>query len=173
MRIIPEQLNKKLKKEYKMRFFTLLFFCFSISILIILALMSSSYLLLHLYEKAYVKQSPSSDVQALELFQKNIQKINSLYQLSSKVIETDTFGPIDISRMVFEYSNDFLKISSIEISRDSKITIRGAATTRESLIDFENKMKSNSIFRDFTIPVETLTKQRDIGFGITFTYYEN
>jgi hypothetical protein len=174
MRIIPEELNKKLKKEYRLRFFTLFLLYSSISIIVTVALISSSYLLLFLYEKAYVKKGIFVNNEILQLDKKNTQKIEDLYQLSRKInIENKVSSPISATRTLFDYAGNLISISSIEISQDSKITLRATASTRDSLIAFENKVKANPSFKDFDIPIEALAKQKDISFGVTFTYHEN
>ncbi|MEN9921178.1 MAG: hypothetical protein RLZZ517_156 [Candidatus Parcubacteria bacterium] len=174
MRIISEELNKILKKEYKFRFFTLLFLYSSIVILVTIALISSSYLLLYLYEKAYVKQGLFVNNEILELDKINIQKTEDLYQLSRKIITEDkTEASIGATKILFEYASGLVSISSIEISQDSKITLRAVAHTRESLIVFNDKVKADATFNDFDIPIEALAKQKDINFSVTFTYHEN
>ena len=142
-RIISPELNKKLRIEYKLRFFTLLFFLISIAILINIALVASSYVLLYMYEKTYTEPVSPKKIEEISMNEEFTKKVSQVHALGQKVIF------------------------------DTKITLRGIAYTRDSLIEFENKIKQDTSFKDFSIPIDAFTKQKDISFSVTFTYHEN
>lgn len=176
-RIISEELNKKLKREYKLRFFSILFFSLSFILVINIFLVSPSYLLLSLYEKAYTLNNYSSDhenkTKMLDEFNK---KLLQVYELSRKVPQNTKGVNTNITHILFDYAGGAITLNSIELldeTASTKVTIRGLATTRDLLLQFQNVIKQDTRFADFNIPIETLAKQKDLNFNVTFNYHEN
>ena len=171
-RIISDELNKKLKKEYRLRFFTLLFFILAGIVLINIAFVSSSYLLLHLYEKIYVKNTSVNSV-AVELYEKNKQKTEDLHSLSMKIPKQENGSYTKIAQEIRVLAGEQITIHSLEILTASKITLRAQAKTREDVIEFQNRVERSGLFDNFSVPIEVLAKQKDIAFDVTFSYHEN
>lgn len=172
-RLIPEEINKELKKEYQFRFFTLLSFALSIVILTSLAFVSSSYLLLYLYEKAYVTNNSNSNNESVLFREQLAKKVEELHTLSAKVQSFDSKNNLNNIEGLFTNDANGISIQALEMTDASQITLRGIADTRENLLTFQNTMKQNPVFKDFSIPIESLARQKDVSFNVTFTYYEN
>ena len=177
-RIISLELNKKLRKEYRLRFFSLLFFMISIVSLANIAMMISSYVLLSLYENIYTneKNSESKKVEVLKDNENLDLKISQVYALSQKIPLKVNLIDTNIAKDVLDYAGQNISINSIEIlpgQDSSKVTIRGLASTRDSLLHFQEVIKNDLSIKDFVIPIETMTKQKDIVFNVTFTHHEN
>jgi hypothetical protein len=64
-------------------------------------------------------------------------------------------------------------LSSIEITKESTIVLRATASNREDVLAFEKKLKADPVFKDFSVPIESLARQKDISIQVTFPYYEN
>lgn len=172
-RLIPDEINKDLKKEYKFRFFTTVCFMLSLMIIINLAFVSSSYLLLYLYEKAYVTNGSGSNNESIKLYEQITQKIEELYVLSGKINQVNQKSDLHLVENLFINPPRGISIQALEMTSDSQMTIRGIADTREDILVFQNIMKQNPVFKDFSIPIESLARQKDIAFNVTLTYYEN
>lgn len=176
-RIIPLELNIKLRREYRVRFFSLLFFNISIAAFATLGLMTSSYFLLSLYEKTYANEG--GDKKNEEVSKLNTlfnTKVDQVHSLSKKIPTKDNYANMHIADLLFEYTNSNVQLSSIEIlpqTNVSHVTVRGSALTRDSLIEFQNNINKDNSFKDFTIPIESLTKQKNISFDVNFIYHEN
>ncbi len=172
-RILPPEINKKLKKEYFLRFTSVFFLLIGIIIFINISLVSSSYLLLYLYEKAYVENiKTTNNEESIKKREELNKKIDSLYYLSKAYSEKTELDQLKISSKIFELANKGIQIESIEII-DSTITLRGRADTRDNMLLFQNKMKEEKIFENFDVPIEVLAKQKDISFNINFIYVKN
>lgn len=176
-RIIPLELNKKLRKEYRLRFFSLLFLMLAIVSAINIMLMSSSYVLLSLYENIYTKENSNSnkDSEIVKENENRLIKLNQVFELSKKIPEKEKFTNIDTTKKLFEYAGSDTSIDSIEFLSEeekTKITMRGMSKTRDSLLLFEEKIKNDNSFKDFSLPIETITKQKDVIFNVTFTHYD-
>lgn len=176
-RIISEELNKKLKREYKLRFFSVLFFSLSLVLMINMFLISPSYLLLSLYEKAYISNNYASghENKAKTLIDFN-KKLSQVYALALKVPQNTKGIDTNIVQILFTYAGSDINLNSIELLHEdvsTKVTITGVATTRDLLLKFQNAIKQDARFADFNIPIETLAKQKDLNFNVTFNYHEN
>lgn len=175
-RIISPELNKKLKKEYILRFFSAFFVLISIVVVINIVFISSSYLLLSLYEKAYANNNSTRIDQFSknqEIINKKIEEVDSLAKKVS--VSEGTYHYVKIMQSLKMYAENTVDITGLEIIDEdgtSKIVLRGNGSTRESVLNFQNAVKQNSFFKDFTIPIEMLAKQKDVYFTVTFTYDE-
>jgi len=172
-RIIPPELNKKLKKEYRLRFFSIMFFIVTIIIFVNISLVSSSYLLLHLYEKAYAQNmKTTNNEESIKMKEMLNNKIDNLYYLSKAYVQNGEIDQLHVSTKIFELASTDIEIESIDII-DNAVTLRGKANTRDSMLVFQRKMKEEKTFENFDVPIEVLAKQKDIFFNINFTYVKN
>lgn len=176
-RIISEELNKKFKREYRLRFFSVLFFGLAITLIVNVSLVSSSYSLLTLYEKAYVSNNSNVHAsEALKMHEEFNSKLATTYVLANKIPQYTQSITTQVVQILFDYAGNSVELSSLELvseAPDIKMNIRGVAKTREALLRFQDSIKQDGRFVDFDIPVETLTKQTDVSFNVTFIYHEN
>ncbi len=172
MRIIPEDLNKKIKREYRLRFLNVFLIMISVVVLITTALVSSSYLLLYLYQKAYVKEGVLIGGEADNLQKEVETKTRGLFGVVKKIKEDD-MSTIIVTEKIFAHARTFVTIQSLEILADNKVTLRVFAPNRNSLLAFEKNMKQDAYFEGFVVPVEALARQENINFSVTFTYDKN
>lgn len=176
-RIITPELNKKLKKEYTLRFFIILFFSIAIVFLIHIAFAASSYLLLSSYENLYQDKLAKDNNDIFKQNKEFISSVNMLDTLSNQLeFNREYVSPINTFDTIRQYAGSSILIKAFEMYEDKKeikITMRAIAKTREDLLVFDSKMKTNTTFSDFIIPIDTFAKQKDIPFDVTFTYYEN
>lgn len=171
-RIISDTHNKKIKLEYKLRFFSVLFFWLGIALFLNLIFISSSYLFLVLYEKAYAL-APSTNEETTQKNNEVKNSLNQVHALSQKIV-TDPDTPfVEMTNRLLEYAGTEVALASIEITKDSTITLRATALNREDVLSFEKKLKADPAFKDFSVPIESLARQKDISIQVTFTYYEN
>lgn len=172
-RIIPPELNKKLKKEYQLRFFSITFFVITIIIFVNISLVSSSYFLLYLYEKAYVENVKTmNNEESIKMKEVLNNKIDNLYYLSKSYVQKGEISQLRVSTKIFELAGANIEIESIDIIENT-ITLRGSADTRDSMLIFQRKIKDEKMFEGFDVPIEVLAKQKDISFNINFTYVKN
>lgn len=177
-RILPEKIKKTLKREYNLRFFTILSFIFSLIIVLTLIFISPSYLLLHLYEKAYeVNGSATRVAEVTQMQEGRNNKINDLNSLSAKIPTNNEEIYAKVSNLLINETQDYVSVDALELtpiaSGKLKIVLRGGSTTRENLMTFESVINKNNSFKNFSIPIEVLAKQKDISFNLTFEYHEN
>lgn len=174
-RIITPETNVGLKKEYTIRFFTLLFFVLTLVICTHIILGISSYFLLTNYEEIYKNNLNNANTEIVQQNKYVIEQNTLLSGLIKKIPNTAPTSSFEAYETIKKYAGADVLISAYEFfpeGKETKITIRGTSISRDALISFENLMRKDPQFKDFKIPLETLTKQKDIAFNATFTYYE-
>ncbi len=146
-------------------------------VLITIALVSSSYLLLSLYEKAYVNETLNNKgevaTQLSDNFNAKVEQVHTLVQKIPTSAYADNF---QVMNALFQSANSGIKINAVEIMPEAQstlITLRGEALTRDALLQFQDQIEQDARFEGFSIPIESLTKQRDISFAVNFIYHEN
>lgn len=174
-RISTIKSNKKLRREYKLRFLTATFLVATCSLLLILLSILPSYTLLNFYERSYKNSEVTAE-------QKNIQKVNQDYderlnavlELSKKV-NLEESAHLKVINEITGYAESSITFNAIELltkEENIEITLRGQSVSREALLAFESKMNNDSNYIGFKIPIEALTKQSDISFNVSFKYNE-
>ncbi len=148
----------------------------SLAVLVSLTLLSSSYLLLSLYERAYALENLDGKNEEVTRMNENFNaRVLHVHSLVQKVPSLESVVDIQIADVLLGYANSSIDIQAIEIlptGEITNITLRGSALTREALLQFQSTIQNNPSFKDLSIPVETLTKQKDISFNVNFTYHE-
>ncbi len=174
-RITTKKSNKDLRREYRLRFLTALFLAIVFAVLVTVILMLPSYTLLNVYEKSYT-QPPTgkeeSNVQQMN-FQYN-QKLEGVSELSSEVRNQESVH-LKIIEKLNSYTNNTILFNTVELGgseQETSVILRGIANTREDLLAFESNVKGDTSFEGFKIPIDTLTKQKDISFNVSFIYHE-
>lgn len=173
-RIIAQESNKKLKGEYRLRFATVLFSMLTVAVVITGVLLIPTYVLLDIYHKAYTRPELDGSSEVEQLNVEYMSKLNETHQLSERVMQGDSVY-LDVMDTLFSYAQGGVSIDAIDLSRSEEsvaITLRGMSATRDDLLTLERSVLANKKFKGFALPLETLTKQSDIQFNVTFTYNE-
>ncbi len=161
-----------IRKEYSLRRLTVIFFFISLVAAVSLVLLLSSYLLSRVREKGTVLR--------LEASKAVVNKNTPGEDLATVILTARTNADIlDVSRKnvsvydlfrVFEDKNSAIRIDDLFYTArgkdEIKITVRGTARDRESLIEFEKKLESQKSFSSVDLPISNLAKEKDIDFTI-------
>lgn len=173
-RIITPESNKKLKSEYRLRFFITFLFGVSTVTAFVAVLLAPSYVLLDSYESAYENLKTGSQHETLEkLNQEYASKLESVHVLSQKIVRTKPQHTVVLDTL-FGYAGA-ITLDAIELSTAERVTtvvVRGLAPSRTDLLVFDEKIQSDERFTGFNLPIDVLTKQSNISFNVTFTYHE-
>lgn len=175
-RITTPKSNTFLRREYKLRFFSVFFMGIAIILAVHVSLALSSYMLLSAYEKTYSNQDDEDQIKANQKREQFVTFLDEAESLSTHIISEQQDSYSEIFETINMSKPDTVELNVFEIffeEEGTQITLRGVAQTRQGLVDFGENMKRKPSFRDFVIPFETLTRQSDLPFDITFTYYEN
>lgn len=103
---------------------------------------------------------------------KAIQKEALAIKAKISVIEEDNADiPLvhTIEKILSKTENDIL-ITSISLKKKTEkgsITIAGIAKTRDALVAFTKRLKSEPSFGDPTLPLGSLTKSKDVPFSLS------
>lgn len=171
-RIITPESNKKLKREYRLRFLITLLLAASTVIALTAVLLLPSYVLLDSYESAYENFKTSSEQESLErLNQEYASKLENVHVLSQKILRTEP-QHTEVLDTLFEYAGA-ITFNAIELSNAEDVVtvvVRGQAPSRTDLLAFDERMQGDNRFSGFELPIDVLTKQSDSAFNVTFTY---
>lgn len=174
-RITTQKSNKNLRREYRLRFFTMLFMMLVIAVLVTVLAMIPSYTLLSIYNNTYNQAQSSreeSNIQQMNF--QNDQKLEAAYELALEVRQENSVY-LDVIKKLDSYKGASIQFNAIELNgsnAETNITLRGQAFTREALLAFEDRINSDDSFSGFQVPIDSLTKQEDIAFNISFTHHE-
>jgi hypothetical protein len=173
-RIITQESNKRLRREYRLRFLTALFAVVGTVGVVTAALMLPSYVLLSSYRDAYARPVQEGSREIERLNEEYTDRLSETHELSSRVTYGDS-AYSDVMDTLFLYADGLVVIDAIELGRSGDqitVSLRGSSASREGLLAFEERVLANTRFKGFSLPIETLAKQSDISFNVTFTYNE-
>jgi hypothetical protein len=174
-RIITPESNKRLKREYRLRFLVTLLLSSALAIGLTAVLLMPSYVLLESYESGYANAKAGTQQETLQrINQEYATKLQNTHELSQK-ISVKKSQHAYVLDTIFAYAGEDISIDALELSNEGnvmEITVRGGAANRSALLAFDEKVQGNSRFSGFELPIEALTKQSDITFNVTFAYHE-
>ncbi len=174
-RILTPESNKKIKREYRLRFLVALLAACAGSCVLAILFLIPSYALLDSYETAYsVSESDKAQEEIAEVNEEYTNRLAEVHELSGMIPESSP-GYARVLDMLFSYEGGGLELSAVELQKSGEnvsVTLRGTAQTRDVLLAFDESISSNDSFSGFKLPIEALTKQSDISFNVTFNYHE-
>jgi hypothetical protein len=174
-RIITSESNKRIKREYRLRFFVaLLAACAAAGVLAILFLIPS-YALLDSYETAYsVSDSGDAQEEVAQVNEEYTRRLAEVHELSGMIPDPGP-GYSRVLDALFSYNDAGLEFDAVELQGTGdtvSVTLRATAQTRADLLTFDEAIRSDDDFSGFKLPIDALTKQSDISFNVTFNYHE-
>jgi hypothetical protein len=170
--LIPEQIAKRLKKEYHIRVLILLSLFLSLGIWVGIIMLFPSYVISVTQEKKALAEAGSDTQKA--------QSASTTAAISQITVANSSITALQSSQdtlMISSIVEDItsrripgITISDFEIGRTdgtgTKILIQGKAATRVDLVAFENNLKADSRLTKVTLPVEDLASDTNISFTI-------
>lgn len=173
--LLPENLRKKIVKEYKAR---LVVICILFIVLIqvsFLIFLFPSWLVSHYKEQNYSLQSDelnktlsTLDISSTTSF---IKSFNTKIGIINDSLEYPKYVPL-IDEILSKKTNS-IRLSGIHYSVNSStsgsITLEGIGDTRESLVAFSESLKTVEHFKKVDLPISNLAKDKNIGFTISIS----
>ena len=176
--LLPNQSKKIILKDYLVRRYSIIF------MIIVFVQVWFVVLLLPSLVTSYFKEKDLS-YQVELIKESDVSKDASV--ISDLIISTNTklsFYENDFSypqiipilENLLSYKSSLVKFTDFmyEASSNSsaKISIRGNASTRDSLVSFVQKIEESGLFKEVDLPISNLAKDRNIDFAINL-YFEN
>lgn len=172
--ILPLPQKRKIKREYWMRFSTILFDMIALIVIISIVLLSPSYFLSKTKEDTVKESLESFNKENSELINNDIDKIAS--DINKKL------SILDKGKSSFQVSDEIVKdillnqvegISFSQILFDRQkldhnvLEIRGIATSRDTLRNFKNILDSNPKYLEVNLPVSNFLERENLNFLIS------
>ncbi len=174
--LLPKHDIDVLKKEYRIRVFTLLMFFVSCSIVVGIVALIPAYMYSYNQERDSLKklsQTQKSNeskgiyevIKNLETAEKMVAKLKE----DSPIIETSS-----ILDTVLLHGNGLVNINVFQMnitksaSSSAEIVIQGKSKTRESLLTFKKDLEQDKMFYDIEMPISDLAKTIDSTYAIKF-----
>jgi type IV pilus assembly protein PilM len=174
LNILPEINKKNIRKEYWVRFSTILFNLIGLFIFISIVLLFPSFFVSSLKEKMVKDNLESFNKENVELMNNDIDKI--AVDINSKLkILSKTESPYSIYN---EIINDILlnKVDGITLNQilfdrekidHSIIELRGVAINRDALRNFKTALDNNTKYLEVNLPVSHFLEKKDLNFFIS------
>jgi hypothetical protein len=174
LNFLQQQNKKQIVSEYLLRIAVFLLMFTFISSLILISLFATSFFFVKYKNDTLNLQLESAKQKNINVaedpivFIKNINRLSAA--LSSDTGLAATYG--DIISKITSLKNNDIKILSIVITEENstnvrQIDINGIAGTRDSLIQFENDIKTDGFFSSVIFPVSDFIKSSDSEFSAT------
>lgn len=170
--LLPEFQKKKLRTEYILRFFSVLFVFTSVVMVSAIIFLFPSYFISQLDEKTaldkvkIIRQSSETD----EIVQINIELKVVQQKLGVLSKSDETVSISELTNAIISHAKGItINGFSYAKSKDNGawvISISGIANKREDLRAFEQNLEKDENFSEVELPVSNLAKDRDINFNI-------
>lgn len=172
--LLPASEIKKTRVEYRMRLaVTALSLLVLVMLIAIVSLLPAYVLMSH--KRAALSGDLSNILQgsARSEEQKNLETILKETDAAVEMLGGNTKG-LSVSRDIVEkfagYKTASIKIKGIFYDAkgtEGSLAIKGTAANRQSLTDLVDMLKKDKMFKNVTLPISDLVKDKDIDFNIT------
>jgi len=170
--LLPQKEQRAVKTEYSLRRFTIILFLLCALAIISIVLLFPSYLLSRVREsdissrlenakQVINKNYPKEDLPAgLILTKSKIQALN---------VSPKNVSVYDLFR-IFEDKTAAIKVTELSFihrtKEEAKIALKGRAMSRESLTEFEKKLRGRPDFVSIDLPISNFAKETNIDFSM-------
>lgn len=143
----------------------------SAELLLIISLLGMQLFLSAQYErekKSIETQSKKQDIEEIKKAEKKINDFNSyLTRLDS--IQKNHINWTRVVYLVTKHQTPEITINSLSMENGSqKVSVKGTAQTRESFLDFKEKLEKSGNFKDFNSPLSNIINPANISFSLEF-----
>jgi hypothetical protein len=170
--VLPQSYKRKIKKEFRLRFFIVILSLLNILVMIAGVLLIPSFVMsrsVHATLTGILASAPhESQEKTVSSVSAEVKAISNKLSYVSKnfnnsVRITRTLEVLD------GVKTSGVTISSLHINtKDKTITVSGDADTRSNLIQFVDGLKAESYFSNINLPVSNLVEQTNLKFNLTF-----
>jgi len=158
---------KTLRREYRFRFIITLLFFMSCGVVVGIGALTPAFIFSYSQEKEALEKvkvlQKSREENGMGDISKELARTNVYIKKLQTASSSAVFSPT-ISQIIG------LKTSGVKIIlfkfSEAFVYIDGKASTRESLVEFKNRLESDPSIKSVELPVSDLAKSRDITFSL-------
>lgn len=169
--LLPQEHQKKLKKEYLHRRSTLIliaFFC--LGIIGILTFIPSFILSLQRAQSIPYEYKVTEEDSSISVSELN-HRINDLKNDVTTVLKRNSVNQInEIFKNIIDMKPAGISLKGLSYKKQNKeplkVYLAGVALTREDLLSFARKLEMFSLFEHVNVPVSSFAKDKDIEFSL-------
>lgn len=173
MNLLPKTEKEALKKGLKLRFAIVALFLLSVSFLFGFIMFLPSYLLAAGYFSkvsggVYFSESKNDDsVKKILNLPGEIDSKLSFFQANIKNISL-----ADYFSQIVNLLPEGIRLNSVSFAKNKTnkngdtVIVSGTASDRDSLVAFSTLLKKSNLFSDVSVPVSSLTKERNLPFSM-------
>lgn len=172
--LLPEKRKQEIKRKKLFRSILHEEFLFSLPIVLFIIMLLNIYYILTLQRNVLISQHLSQQsqekYQQLNVYEEKFKQINSIDQELKKIQD----GHLRWQNIFLELSRlvpDGVYVSNIS-TKNFKVFLNGKAKTRDSLIDFKNKLETSACFEEINVPLSNLVVKDDVDFQIDLNIKE-
>lgn len=174
LNLLPQEEKKKLISEYKMRFnITIAIF---VGILFIIAIVGlfPSYMSKRFEMQNLLQQKQDADEKNSEASLAEAERSAAANKILVDYMETrvNTLESSPSTNLlvekIFAKKTSAIAIGSIDVT-GKEVTIRGTADTRADLISFHSALRTETEFKNATLPISDIAKSTEAMFAIVIT----
>jgi len=174
--LLPQELQLQVRREYRLRFFTVSLALFIFTMVIgVAALVPYAFSFGFNYFSLTGEQGTTDGVLSdadKDMVAQSESFMSVLVMLDPKKIKDATLFSDLVALLTSEKPSEVV-LTAFIFSKDGetrkKLTVSGVSNSREALVVFSKKLSENKIFSSVDLPISNLSKKTNIDFSITLT----
>ncbi|MEI6650681.1 MAG: PilN domain-containing protein [Candidatus Moraniibacteriota bacterium] len=174
LNLLPERHKAIIRKRYYDRFFlrqTIIAFCIGV---FYLGMLGSIYFIVWQNRKVVDEMNASSreattEAHDLSKFESTFREMNAL-SARSDMYYAGHLSWTELLTLFDSLIPDGISLTSLS-TKEYQVFLSGTAKTRDDFLVLENKLKGNSCFSDFKIPVSNLFSSANVEFQMDFSVH--
>lgn len=170
LKLLLKEEKKQIKKEYLLRFFTLLFMTLSFVLVLFLVSLVPSYFILKLDQKIINEKLSVAQNSELNQERQDLKKQLSDLQKVLNIVSSPTTEISSYIQSITERQPRDISILNIAYTKEGgkpNIVLQGNANSRGSLAGFIDELEKVAEFESINLPFSSFVRDVDIPFSIT------
>lgn len=163
-----------LRKEYRIRVFTLIMFFISCAVVAGIVALVPAYMYSYNQEKDSLRKlnqaQNNKEASGINEVIKNLESaekmVKSLKDDSPNIMLSNIIDELVVTSSGFVSINSFQISTTKNATSSAEVVIQGKAKTRESLLNFKKKLEQNEDLYDIEMPISDLAKNKDNTYAI-------
>lgn len=170
--LLPPQAKKKVRIEYWVRVFTVVFFTLSLA-LVMVALMAAPIYISVQSSMSQLYTSVQSAEEQAAVIERNSAIVQEANQKVAYLLSEDVSLPLSTYiTAVEEQAGTGIEILDIAMARDQdgvvpEIRVGAIGADRQAVLDFMDTLSAHAMFGDVTVPLSSLAQSSAIEFSVT------
>jgi hypothetical protein len=169
--LIPPKAKKEVIKEYWVRVVSVWMLILGIGSLVTASLLLPTYVMVQ-QERSELEEQVAANTEVTSTYDASAAALTTAMQQARLLMSNSDVPLTQYHQAIYTIAGSAITLSGLTYERaatTTRINLQGVAASRQDLASFKDMLEAHPLFVDVVLPIESLIKNKDIDFSVTFT----